>query len=92
MKVDFYSTLRDIVGQKTVEITVPDACTVRQLLEAIFTCYPVMRKHLVDEHGQMYPHVHLFVSGRDSKFLENGLETVIDESNHIGLFPAVGGG
>lgn len=92
MKVNFYATLRQIAGQKTVEFDVPDGITAAELLEVVVDRFPPMRAELVDEDGRLYRHVHLFVNGRDAPFLENRIDTRIRPSDKIDIFPAVGGG
>ena len=92
MKIDFYATLRDVTGQKTVNIDLPENATIRQLVDEIVTLYPLMRRTLLDEKGDLWGHVHIFINGRDAPFLENALQTVIKSSDTISVFPAVGGG
>ncbi len=92
MQVRFYATLRDIVGGKTVDFAVDHDITVRELLAEIIARYPKLRKELLDENGNLYGHVHLFVNGRDAQFLISGLETKIRPDDVINVFPAVGGG
>jgi molybdopterin synthase sulfur carrier subunit len=92
MKVSFYATLRQVVGAKTVEFNLPAGSTVRQLVEEMVRCYPLLKNELLDEQGELYQHVHVFVNMRDAAFLENGMETVIPEEAEVGVFPAVGGG
>ena len=92
MKVNFYATLRQIAGQKSIEVDVPHGVTVGELLEAVLERFPEMRAELVDENGELYRHVHLFVIGRDAPFLENKIDTVIQPGDKIDFFPAVGGG
>jgi molybdopterin synthase sulfur carrier subunit len=92
MKVNFYATLRQITGQKTVEFDLQNGITVQQMLDAVLRRFPQMRKELVDENGQLYGHVHLFVNGRDSRFLQNNLETQLEAGDKVDMFPAVGGG
>ena len=92
MKVDFYATLREVAGQKTVDIEVPENATVRQLVDAIVTRYPLMRDKLLQQNGDLWGHVHVFVNGRDAPFLDDQMETVINLSDTISVFPAVGGG
>ena len=92
MKVNFYATLRPIVGQKTVELPIEDEATVQDVLETIVEKYPDMRKELMDENGQLLGHVHLFINGRDAPYLENMMETKIEPTDKIDVFPAVGGG
>lgn len=92
MKVNFYATLRQVVGAKTVEIPLPQGATAASLLQAIIDSYPGLQRELIDKNGKMYGHVHLFVNGRDVQFLEDGFETVLEPDDKISVFPAVGGG
>jgi sulfur-carrier protein len=92
MEVSFFATLRQVVGAKTVEFDLPSGATVRELLAEMIRCYPGLQQELVDEQGELYQHVHIFVNSRDSIFLDNGLDTKIPENAKIGVFPAVGGG
>ena len=92
MKVNFYATLRRVVGSKTVEFDLPPGTTVRQLLDEMLRCYPGLRPELLDGNGNLFQHVHIFVNGRDTPFLENALDTQISAEDAIGVFPAVGGG
>ncbi|MBK7895904.1 MAG: ubiquitin-like small modifier protein 1 [Candidatus Promineifilaceae bacterium] len=92
MKVHFFATLRQIVGQKTVEIDLPENSSVQDFLEIIVTQYPPMRKELLDENGNLYRHVHVFVNGRDAPFLKHGMNTIIQPDDTLNVFPAVGGG
>ncbi len=92
MKVNFFATLRDIAGGKTVEFDVAYGVTARELLDAIVTRFPPMRKELLNEHGEMYGHVHFFINGRDVQFTENQFDTRIEQQDVVNVFPAVGGG
>ncbi|MFL7838815.1 MAG: ubiquitin-like small modifier protein 1 [Candidatus Promineifilaceae bacterium] len=92
MKVNFYATLRQIVGQKTIELDLPPETTVFQMVESVMDQYPLMRPELVDENGDLHGHIHIFVNGRDAPYLEDKLDTVISASDKIDIFPPVGGG
>ena len=92
MTVNFFATLRLITGQKSVDMALPAGTTVRQLIEAIIARYPPMRTQLLDDNGELYRHVHVFVNGRDVPYLENRLETTLAPSDRVSIFPAVGGG
>ncbi len=92
MKVSFYATLRDVVGQKTVDIDITEKATVRQLIDAIVKRYPLLRDKLLNEDNNLWGHVHVFINGRDSPFLDNEMQTVIKPDDTINVFPAVGGG
>lgn len=92
MKVNFYATLRDIAGGKTVELPLDHGVTAGEVLNAIVTKFPAMKKELLREDGRLYGHVHFFVNGRDVQFTEDDLETRIMPEDVINVFPAVGGG
>jgi molybdopterin synthase sulfur carrier subunit len=92
MKVNFYATLRDIAGGKTIEFDVNHGVTARELLDAIVERFPLMRKELLNEDGAMYGHVHFFINGRDVQFTDNQFQTRITSEDTINVFPAVGGG
>jgi len=92
MRVDFYATLRQIVGTKTVDIPFPDGSTIGRLLEEVFIRFPAMHSELLDDEGQLHGHVHVIINGRNVPFLENGLDTILSPGDRISIFPAVGGG
>jgi sulfur-carrier protein len=92
MKVNFYATLRSVVGAKAVEFPLADGSTVRDLLKEMIRCYPNLGPELLNEQDQLYQHVHIFMNGRDVMHLEQGLETPLAADEVLGVFPAVGGG
>jgi molybdopterin synthase sulfur carrier subunit len=92
MQVNFYATLRQIVGSKTIEVSLEEGETIRQLLDRILELYPLLRPQLLDEHGNLHGHVHIIVGGRDVQFLEDSLDTELKPGDMISVFPAVGGG
>jgi sulfur-carrier protein len=92
MKVNLYATLRHIVGAKSIELALPEGATVQYLLDDLLRQYPALRKELIDESGQLYQHVNVFVNNRQAPFLENGMDTPLPKDAVIGIFPAVGGG
>jgi molybdopterin synthase sulfur carrier subunit len=92
MKVNFYATLRDIVGGKSVEFDLDHGITARELLDAILTRFPALRKELLMPDGRLFGHVHFFINGRDVQFLDDDLETRIMPGDVVNVFPAVGGG
>lgn len=92
MEVNFYATLRQIVGGKSVEFPIETGTTVNRLLLEVLHRYPAMEKELLDEQGNMYGHVHIFINGRDVQFLTDSMDTKISINDRIDIFPAVGGG
>jgi molybdopterin synthase sulfur carrier subunit len=92
MKVNFFATLRQITGQKTVEFDLPDYVTAQQVLDAVIERYPAMRRDLLDENGQLHRHCHMFINGRGVPFLLEKMNTVVNPGDTVNIFPAVGGG
>jgi molybdopterin synthase sulfur carrier subunit len=92
MKVNFFATLRDIAGGKVVEFDVDHGITAQELLEVIIKKFPLMKKELLNENGQMYGHVHFFINGRDVQFTDEKFQTKIMQEDTVNVFPAVGGG
>ena len=92
MKVNFYATLREIAGKKTVEFSIDGGLTAQGLLDAILERYPAMRRELLNEAGNLYGHVHFIINGRDVQFLEENLATHLLPEDVVSVFPAVGGG
>ncbi len=92
MKVNFYATLRGIVGGKTVEFPLTENVTAAELLEAVIARFPALRAELLTPEGKLHGHVHFFINGRDVQFYEAALETPLAAGDAVSFFPAVGGG
>ena len=92
MRVSFYATLRKIVGTKQVEFELPDEVCLHEILDVVVRTYPDLSHELLDDAGELSRHIHLFVNGRGSKWLTDGMDTVVDGSQTIEFFPAVAGG
>jgi len=92
MNVNFYATLRRFTGRKSVEFSLPDGATVQRLLDAVLDRFPDMAGYLLDDRGRLYPHVHIFINGRDAPYLDRALETPLTQDDAVDFFPAVGGG
>lgn len=92
MKVNFFATLRQITGQKSVEFDLPEYVTAQQVLDAVIERYPAMRRDLLDENGQLHRHCHMFINGRGVPFLLEKMNTVVNPGDTVNIFPAVGGG
>ena len=92
MKLNFYATLRPIVGGKSVNMPEAIGMTVEQVLDELMRRFPALHKELYAPDGSLYPHIHFFINGRDVQFLEEGMNYNIQEVDTINIFPAVGGG
>lgn len=92
MKVNFYATLRAIVGRKTVLVDLPSNTTAIQLVEMVSGQYPALRAELLDAENRFQRHMKMFINGREAVYLPNEFDTVIQPDDKIDVFPPVGGG
>jgi molybdopterin converting factor small subunit len=68
-----------------------EAPTVHEALTALTDKYPDLKKHLVNERGEMQAFINIFVDQDDIRHLNEG-NTVIRESSVISIIPAIAGG
>ena len=87
MKVNFHASLRPIIGQKTVEFDYEKNLTVSQLLDKISHSFPAFHQVLYDKDGEIYPHAHVYINGRDVPYLEKTIFTVLNPNDKIDIFP-----
>jgi len=91
MRVRIFATLRQLVGAKEVEVEVEAGATARNVLEKLTAAYPALGEHILDNDGNLQSSINVLVNGRSIRFL-HGLDTAIQESDQLALFPPVGGG
>ena len=92
MIVNYYATLRQVVGTRQVEFPLPQGCTLRQLVEEMVKRYPGLKREMLDENGNLQSHIHIYVNGRDSVFLDGSFDSILNPDDTISIFPPVGGG
>jgi sulfur-carrier protein len=92
MEVHFYATLRDVVGGKSVYFDLPPGASAGQLLLEVTNKYPLLHEKLISHNGELHNFVHYFINGRDVRYLEAGMDTILNPEDIVSLFPAVGGG
>ncbi len=91
MEVRIYATLRPIVGGPIVELNAGPGDTFRQMIDELIERYPDMKRELFDSSGELHNNIHVFLNGRDVRYLD-GLEMEIPEDAQVRIFPPVGGG
>ena len=92
MDVNFFATLRDLAGARTVAFDLSEGVSVSSLIDAVIARFPAMQTELFDDDGELFGHVHVFINGRDAPHLDRALETPLLATDKVDLFPAVGGG
>ena len=65
--------------------------TVRDLLSAVWQLHPALKDRILDEQGEVRPHINIFVDGEAIRHL-NGIETSLPQNAEVMIVPAVSGG
>ena len=81
--------LRKFTNQKTrLEV---DGSNVKEAIEELAVNFPDLRKHLIDENGQLRTFVNIFVGDNDIRDLQKG-ETKVSADSVVSIIPAIAGG
>ena len=75
---------------RTVVVAAPCA-TVRDALRALGALHPGVLDRVLDERGELRPHVNVFVGDENTRFA-GGLGAPVPEGSTITILPAVSGG
>ena len=92
MNVNFYATLRAIVGKKTVEIDERTNITAMEVVNKVVAMYPALGPELLDTEKRFQRHMKFFINGREAVWLDGKMDTVIQAEDKVDIFPPVGGG
>jgi molybdopterin converting factor small subunit len=76
-------------GQSRIGLASPQ--TVAEALEQLAGLHPGVRERVLDESGQIRPHINIFV-GEDNIRDASGLSTRLPEDCELAILPAVSGG
>jgi len=91
MRVKIFAMLRQLVGAKEIEVGLEGDDTVGSVLARLMADYPVLGERIFDDDGHLQPIINVFVNGRSINFLD-GLDTSLNESDVMAIFPPVAGG
>jgi molybdopterin synthase sulfur carrier subunit len=95
IRVKIYTilALKEIVGQRELEISISEGSTVKNLISwMVETWGDRLSSHLFQPGSdRLLPHIRLMVNGRDIAFL-NGMETLLQEGDEFLMLPLVTGG
>jgi molybdopterin synthase sulfur carrier subunit len=67
------------------------AGNIQQTVDELTLNFPDLKKHLVDEQGQLRTYVNIFVGNDDIRDLQQA-QTPIQENTVISIVPAIAGG
>jgi molybdopterin converting factor small subunit len=83
--------LRDFAGGRAHVEVAGSPRTLAEALLALEEAYPGVVRRVLDERGEVRPHVNLFV-GEDCVRFGDGLSTPLPDGCEIAILPAVSGG
>jgi sulfur-carrier protein len=75
-------------GERVIEV---QSASVAAAIDELDQKFPGLRAKIVDERGEVYRFVNIFVNERDIRFL-SGLETPLAEGAEVSIIPAMAGG
>ncbi len=90
MRVEFYGIYRPIVGDKSIEVD--NDLNLRQVLKTIVARYPALRTELLDEGGQLYPWIPIYINGRNPRLWADGLDRSIGATEVVSIFSPIASG
>lgn len=93
LKIRTILDLKQILGKREVDISVPEKSTLEALLVTMLETWgDELASYLFEPNTTTpLPHIRLMVNGQDIAFL-NGMETVLQDGDEILILPPVGGG
>ena len=77
--------------QSKVDIEIPHAGDVLDLLMRLFAMFPLVRDRIVDEHDRTRPYVNIFVNGENIRDLQSE-QTKVTDGDEVYILPSVAGG
>lgn len=77
--------------ERQVEIEIPAARNVLDLLMKLSAMFPRVRDRILDEQDRTRPYVNIFVNENNIRDLQ-GERTVVEEGDDVWVLPSVAGG
>jgi molybdopterin converting factor small subunit len=90
VEFQFYATLRDAVGQRTVRRELPEETTLPAAVRAVADDHEGLASLLFGDDGDLRSHVTVAVNG--DPVLENRERTTVADGDTLVLSPGVSGG
>jgi molybdopterin synthase sulfur carrier subunit len=90
--VRFFATLRDLVGDWSIDFSFPNDIRTKEVLEFLAERFgDKFRQYVYDERGSVRDYLIFLLNGESIHAL-NGFETKLKESDTLVILPPVGGG
>ncbi|KPJ49829.1 MAG: hypothetical protein AMJ38_02740 [Dehalococcoidia bacterium DG_22] len=89
--VRLYASLRELAGEREIDVALPEGTTIRDPLNRLVELRPVLTERLLDQDGNIPRSVNVFVNGRDIRHL-SGLDTPVMPNDEVTILPPAAGG
>ena len=90
MQWKLFADLRDVAGDRHVEVDVGPGASVAEALAALLEARPALRERVTGEDGELEAHVNVYRNGE--ALGREDLETAVADGDELALFPPVSGG
>ena len=88
MQWKLFADLRDVAGDRHVEVDVEPGASVEEALDALLDARPALRERVTGDGGELEAHVY-----RNGEALGlDELDAAVDADDELALFPPVSGG
>ena len=92
VKIKFFTSLREITGNKMVNLQLKNKISVEQLLSLLLEKYgQEFRDYVYNQEGKVQDFLSFLINGKNINNLQ-GFNTVLKEGDIIAILPPVGGG
>lgn len=91
MKVRLPATLTQNGKPGMVDLEVPQATTLRAVLDQVEAQVPGATKRILDGDGRLYRYVNIYLNGEDVRH-GGGIDAQVKEGDEILILPAISGG
>lgn len=85
-----FADLAEAAGTREPDVTVGDADTAGEALDALLDAHPALADRVLDGQGHLRDHVNLLRNGESIG--AEGLDTPVAPDDELALFPPVSGG
>jgi len=92
MRVSFFASLREIVGGRDLDVSLPAGASVRELAEELVRRWPELREHLFTDEGALSRRAAIYVDGRNVRWLPDAEATRLSEDQCVAVIPPAAGG